>query len=339
MGGTAATDKKLKARFLREMQLCARLHHPNIVRLLNSGETLNGKPYTVFAYVQGDDLADVLARERKLDPVEAAHLMGQVLDALGAAHARDMVHRDLKPGNIMISTTGARRNAMVLDFGIGVYAKRALDDEMTQVTETRELIGTPTYAAPEQLRGASPSIRSDLYSWGLVFLECLTGQRVMDGASLSQVLYKQLGPEPIPIPKYIRRHPVGEILAKVTDKDLKGRDVTAESLLYALDDCDFTDLRRKLRDSEAVGTAETLDSIEVGLGASGQPKALEQTGEMYVWTQGVGERRMLTIVDCLFPSGGSGSVDLEDLDSLVQRRMACSSWWGRRPRQPPRSGR
>ena len=319
--GTPSAEKKINARFLREMQLCADLNHPNIVPLVDTGETESGKPFTVFAFVPGNDLADVLIQEGKLDPVEAQHLMGQVLDALGAAHAREMVHRDLKPGNVMISPTGARRNALVLDFGIGVYAKQPLDDEMTQVTETRELIGTPAYAAPEQLRGELPSVRSDLYSWGLVMLECLTGQRVMDGASLSQVLYKQLGPEPIPIPKYIRRHPVGDLLRTVLEKDIKGRAVTAESVLRELEACNFTDLRRKLRRSEAVGTAETLDSVPF-LGGSPAPRTEERTTDTYVWTQGVGERRMLTIVDCLFPSTVDASVDPEDLDVLVQRRMA-----------------
>ncbi len=320
--GTPTAEKKINARFTREMQLCADLNHPNIVPLVDTGETESGKPFTVFAFVPGDDLADVLGREGKLDPVEAQHLMGQVLDALGAAHAREMVHRDLKPGNIMVSPTGARRNALVLDFGIGVYAKQPLDDEMTQVTETRELIGTPAYAAPEQLRGELPSVRSDLYSWGLVMLECLTGQRVMDGASLSQVLYKQFGPEPIPIPKYIRRHPVGELLRKVLDKDLKGREVSAGSVLKELEACNFTDLRRKLRRSEAVGTAETLDSVPFLGGSAPAPLTEDRSADTYVWTHGVGERRMLTIVDCLFPSTIDASVDPEDLDALVQRRMA-----------------
>ena len=117
-GGAARAGTRV-ARFLREAQLSAQLHHPNIVQVVDSGQTADGSLYTVFAFVPGDNLAEVIAREGALAPHEARHLMLQVLDALACAHAAGVIHRDLKPSNIMVVESGARRNALVLDFGIG----------------------------------------------------------------------------------------------------------------------------------------------------------------------------------------------------------------------------
>src|SRR5689334_20249654 len=115
-GGAAQADRRV-TRFLRETRLCAQLHHPNIVQLVDSGQIEDGTLYTAFAFAPGDDLAALLEREGALAPPEARHLMLQVLDALACAHAAGVVHRDLKPSNIMVIPTGARRNALVLDFG------------------------------------------------------------------------------------------------------------------------------------------------------------------------------------------------------------------------------
>src|SRR5204863_3788116 len=128
----------------------------------------------------------------------ARHLMTQVLDALACAHARGVVHRDLKPENIMVTQTGAQRNALVLDFGLGGLARAVEDWSLPRLTATREILGTPSYAAPEQLRGEPVSTRSDLYAWGLILLECLTGELALQGQSMHEVIVKQLSPEPVP---------------------------------------------------------------------------------------------------------------------------------------------
>src|SRR5262249_35314354 len=112
-----------RERFRREMRLCAELSHPNIVRLIDSGESPDGLLYAVFEFVPGSTLKDILAQEGKLSPRDAIRLMTQVLDALSCAHAHGVVHRDLKPANIMITKTGAWRNAMVLDFGLGGFVR------------------------------------------------------------------------------------------------------------------------------------------------------------------------------------------------------------------------
>jgi serine/threonine protein kinase len=123
--GTEHQLQKQLARFQREMRICSRLFHPNIVRPIDSGHKENGLLFTVFEFVPGETLADVLAREGALDPRDALRLMIQVLDALDCAHRRGVVHRDIKPQNIMITDTGARRNALVLDFGLSTLAGKA----------------------------------------------------------------------------------------------------------------------------------------------------------------------------------------------------------------------
>jgi len=221
------------ARFRREMQLCGALSHPHVVRLIDSGQTDDEKPYAVFEYVPGKTLKEVLEAEGRLAEGECVRLMAQLLDALSCAHAQGVVHRDLKPENIMVTKTGVWRNAMVLDFGLGGFTQTS-SWQAPRLTATREMMGTPCYAAPEQLRGETPTARSDLYSWGLILLECLTGQLAVGGGSAQEVVLKQLGPEPIEIPQWLRERALGRLLSVVTAKRVEKRAATALDLLEAL---------------------------------------------------------------------------------------------------------
>ncbi len=275
-------------RFRRETRVGAELSHPNIVRLIDSGETGDGQLYAAFEFIPGVTLKDVLATEERLSMAEAVHLMAQVLDALSCAHASGIVHRDLKPENVMITKTGARRNALVLDFGLGGFARDAEAETLPRITATQELLGTPCYAAPEQLRGEPPTIRSDLYSWGLMFLECLTGELPVRGASAQEVIMKQLGPDPVAIPPWLRVHPLGRVLEMVTAKRADVRDVSAERLLQIL---------------TPIGTGNLSVADQVGSGYGAER-----------------ERRQLTLVCCrLTISADNGrQADVEEIDQLLQ---------------------
>ena len=281
-------------RFRRETRVCAELSHPNIVRLIDSGETADGALYTVFEFVPGGTLKDVLLAEGPLGVAEAVHLMAQVLDALSCAHARGVVHRDLKPENIMVTKTGARRNALVLDFGLGGFARDADAWMQPRITATQEALGTPCYAAPEQLRGEPPSTCSDLYSWGLILLECLTGDIPVRGASIQEVVMKQLGPEPVAIPQWLRNHRLGRVLELVTAKRAEKRDVAIDRLLQML--------------------------TTIGVGELPAPSGLRPN-------EGIveRERRQLTIVCCriTISSNNGRQLDIEEVDQLLQAQRSA----------------
>ena len=232
--GEPQTEKRI-ARFRREMQLSGRLSHPNVVRLIDTGETPDGVIYTVFEFVPGKNLADVI-EEGPLGAGEARHFMLQILDALASAHRNGIVHRDLKPANIMIVPTGARRNAVVLDFGIAALAGGPED---VRLTGTAEALGTPGYSAPEQLKGMPTTPRSDLYAWGLVYLECLAGTPVFTGRSVAELIYQQVSPDPVPIPAALAGTPLGELLRTATQKNPEERAVSADALLGALQAMDL----------------------------------------------------------------------------------------------------
>ncbi len=317
-GSTAQATEKRIARFQREMQICAQMHHPNIVRLIDSGQADGGIVYTVFEFLPGKNLAELLVEEGRIDPAEARHFMMQVLDALACAHGASIVHRDLKPANIMIVSTGARRNALVLDFGIGALTQETRRDEGARITLTNESIGTPSYAAPEQLRGQPPTPRSDLYAWGLVFIECLTGKRVVDGETVAEVVFKQLSPDPIPIPNVVADHALGRILRRVTAKDPAAREATAEGLLHEVEGCDISGLRQRtgpVRIDPAPSDAATA-TVQFASTAKGRAPRLVE-----------GERRQITALCCNLGAACAGPkpADVEELDHVLGvQQEACA---------------
>ncbi len=224
-------------RFRREARF-ANLNHPNIVPMIEAGETASGHPYLVLAYIPGQDLSEVLASDGQLEPGEALHLMRQVLDALRCAHERGIVHRDLKPENIRItagSGSHAGRHALLFDFGISAFAPDYVTaDEDRRLTDRGEYVGTPAYSAPEQLRGEPPTVLSDLYSWGLIFIECLTGRPAIYAKGPHEAIHVQLSPTPIRLPEALRGHELGELLGRATQKKVDRRQVQASGLMRSL---------------------------------------------------------------------------------------------------------
>jgi TOMM system kinase/cyclase fusion protein len=232
--GSGSSTGREAERFRRETRICAEFSHTNIVQLIDSGETQGGQLYAVFAHVPGETLEQALSRDGALSVRESIRLMTQVLDALACAHARGIVHRDLKPENLMLSGTGARRNALVMDFGLGGLAEARRRQEWQTLTQTQEFLGTPLYTAPEQLAGDPASERSDLYAWGLIFLECLTGRHPFDGAGAMERLLA--GGGTVEIPAWLRGHRLGELLETVTAHEAAKREVSIEALIDALDE-------------------------------------------------------------------------------------------------------
>ncbi len=233
--------KRYIDRFHREAALSGLLQHSNIVRLLDKGICDQNLIYAVFEYVEGESLKEILQKEMLAPPL-VANLMGQVLDALSHAHEKGVIHRDLKPANIMLIKKDSSYNVKILDFGIATFTLEARGFEYKTITLTQETLGTPSYSAPEQLRGEPPTPKTDLYVWGLVFLECLTGQPAISGGSLASIFHKQLSPDNVPFPPAIAGHPIAELLRRVLNKKSSERISTAAGIYQELGKINFSTL-------------------------------------------------------------------------------------------------
>ncbi|NQZ07979.1 MAG: TOMM system kinase/cyclase fusion protein [Algicola sp.] len=236
-----AKKQRYIERFERETLLCSRLQHPNIVRLLDKGRC-GDLLYAVFEYVEGKTLRQTLLDAGSLFPVEAAEIMAQVLDALSHAHEQGVIHRDIKPANIMLTKTGAKTHAKILDFGIGTLVNEVRQLDYKSITLTQETLGTPSYSAPEQLRGEPPTTKTDIYVWGLVFIECLTGQPTISGASLAAVFHKQLSQSNVPLPAALAGHTVAALLRRVLQKKANERAADAGELYNEFTQLNFSTL-------------------------------------------------------------------------------------------------
>src|SRR3954464_6736100 len=163
-------DEAFRARFARESRIAASLDHPNVIPVYEAGED-GERLFIAMRFVEGTDLSKMLAAHGALDPALAAELVAQAASALDAAHARGLVHRDVKPGNLLVAGEGSSRPHVYLtDFGL---ARR--DGSSTGLTPTGQWMGTPDYAAPEQIDGYELDARTDVYALGCVLYEALTG--------------------------------------------------------------------------------------------------------------------------------------------------------------------
>lgn len=232
--------ERRKDRFRREMTICGRLAHPDIVGLIDFGE-LDDSLYSVFELVPGRTLAQVLQSEGSLTLARSRAVLRQLLDVLVYSHAMGVIHRDLKPSNLMILGEPEHERVKVLDFGISAMPSGA-SSTLTRLTLSNELVGTPAYAAPEQLRGDAPTSKSDIYSWGLIALECLTGSNVMSGFSLGEIFARQLSPVPIELPARLREHGFGTLLRWVLEKDPARRAGSASDIFARFDAISLDDL-------------------------------------------------------------------------------------------------
>ena len=186
-------DPDFSARFRQEAQSAASLSHPNVVTVYDYGEDPSG-PYIVMELIDGEDLATILRRSGTLPPRQVARIGAGVARALAAAHARGLVHRDVKPGNVLIGKDG---QVKVVDFGIA----RAISE--AQVTLPGTTLGSVHYFSPEQARGEPATAASDIYSLGIVLYEMLVGSRPWEGDSAASVALARLS-GPIPDPMLVR---------------------------------------------------------------------------------------------------------------------------------------
>jgi serine/threonine-protein kinase len=175
-------DDAVRTRFLREAKLAARLSHPNIVRVYDAGEDHESRPFIVMEYVEGKTLAEVLGERGRLPEGEALELAVQACAGLEHAHAAGLVHRDVKPQNLLLTRGGAVK---LSDFGIARAA------ESTRLTEAGTVLGTAAYLAPEQAAGEDVGSAADLYSLGAVLYELLAGQPPFEHSSFAELAARE----------------------------------------------------------------------------------------------------------------------------------------------------
>lgn len=233
--GDLATDEKFVRRFQREALSASNLSHPNIVEMYDFGEE-DGQNYIVMEYVAGKTLKQLLKKRGKLTVTEVIDIMLQLTDGMAHAHDSYIIHRDIKPQNIMILENGMIK---ITDFGI------AMALNTTQLTQTNSVMGSVHYLAPEQVNGKGSTIKSDIYSMGIVMFELLTGVIPYKGDSAVEIALKHLK-EPLPsIKKLIPDLPqsIENIILKSTAKNPKNRYSDAREM--------YDDIKTALDDSRS----------------------------------------------------------------------------------------
>ena len=220
-------------RFLREARAVARLNHPNVVSGIDVGEA-NGHHYFVMEFVEGKTLQQVLDESERLDPIKTAKVLLLVAKALDHAHQSGMVHRDVKPANIILAAkTGVPK---LCDLGLAKEVSAAGDGGGSQTGEGRAM-GTPFYISPEQARGQGDiDIRSDLYSLGATFYHCVTGVPPFTGATPAVIMAMHLTEDPLPVRQHRPDCPPGIalVIEKLLEKEREDRYQTPAELIEEL---------------------------------------------------------------------------------------------------------
>ncbi|WP_369022745.1 protein kinase domain-containing protein, partial [Micrococcus luteus] len=242
-------DPNFLRRFRAEAQHTALLNHPGVANVYDYGEE-KGSAYLVMELVPGQPLSSILEKEKVLSPERTLRIIAQTAAALSAAHAQGLVHRDVKPGNLMITPTG---RVKVTDFGIARLA------DQVPLTATGQVMGTAQYLAPEQATGQQATGSSDLYSLGIIGYEALAGHRPFTGESQIAIALAQVNDTPPPLPDTVPA-PVRALIMCMLSKDPRERPSDAAALSDAADA-----LRRK----DTRGAVEAVPALAVFLEEQG----------------------------------------------------------------------
>jgi serine/threonine-protein kinase len=225
-------DERFVARFKREALAVAKLIHPNIVQVYDTGVD-RGRHYIVMEYVDGRSGAQILQRHGPVEPEGAAEIGVQACAGLDYAHRRGIIHRDVKPGNLMVvggPVGGGEMIVKLTDFGIA----RAI--EQTRITQVGSVVGTAAYLAPEQVRGEEATPATDVYALGVVLYQFLTGRLPYEGSSLAELAVRQQNETPLPPSTYDSEVPetLGAAVLRALEGDVNRRYASADELAAGL---------------------------------------------------------------------------------------------------------
>lgn len=298
-----ARDPSFYLRFRREAQNAAALNHPAIVAVYDTGEaeTPTGPlPYIVMEYVDGVTLRDIVHTEGPMTPQRAIEVIADACQALNFSHQHGIIHRDVKPANVMVSTTNTVK---VMDFGIA----RALADSGRSVTQTAAVIGTAQYLSPEQARGEKVDPRSDVYSLGCVLYEALTGEPPFVGESPVAVAYQHVREDPMPPSQRYEgiSADLDAVVLKALTKNPENRYQTAAEMrndLVRVHNGDAPDAPKVLSDADRRSLLASAAGGPAGTGADAGPRQqLDFAGERTIgsvgrWLLAVAVLAVLTVV-------------------------------------------
>ncbi len=218
-----ATAKHYEMRFRREVRAVARLNHPNIVQVYDFG-TEGELAYIVMEFIQGRELKDILDAKEGLELGKIFTLMGELLDALDFAHEAGVIHRDVKPANVMIDAKG---HAKLADFGVARITET--EGDQGEATRAGAMVGTPSYMSPEQIQGQTIDRRTDIFSAGILFYQLLTGQKPFEGTGMALAM-KIVQDDPVPPTKLVQIPPViDSVVARALAKEADKRYQTARA--------------------------------------------------------------------------------------------------------------
>lgn len=231
--GNYASDDAFIGRFRREARLAASLNHRNIVIVYDFDQANDGTLFIVMEHLSGQKLSDVIRRDGSLDFSRATRLGLQIAEGLDAAHHAGVIHRDIKPDNIMVAGAGASEQIKLMDFGI---ARLRDTGNASQITRAGLIVGTPAYMAPEQIEGSEVSDKTDIYALGVVLYEMLSGNVPFKAATPGAVLIKQIQEMPLPLRKLRRELPlaVERMVMQALEKEPQKRQQNMDEVVQQL---------------------------------------------------------------------------------------------------------